>query len=160
MLLRDARADDSVDAREIPYRINVAETGALEKSLNRRSLPGPDFHHHGAVGIQPRSAIGGNPAIEVQAIVTSCERLTGFMQANLWFEDVEVGLGDVRRIRNDQVEMRMAVGKEIGSDELDAILASMANRVATRNLKCFFRYVSGFDSHFRRIRSDRNGDRP
>ena len=48
----------TVDTREIPYRINVAETGAAEKSLDRESLPCPDFHYHRAVGIQMRAALG------------------------------------------------------------------------------------------------------
>src|SRR5579872_4967135 len=80
------------------------------------------------------------------------------MKANLGLEDVEIHLGDIRRIRDDEVEARVAIGKEIGVDEIDAIFASMANRIAARNFKRFFRYVGRDNSHLRRIHRDRNRD--
>ena len=158
MLLRDARANDAFDAREIPYRINVAETGAPEKGLDRGGLPCPDFHHHSAVWIQARSAFGADAAVKLEPVATIDERVTRFMEANLGLERFQIGLGNIWGVRDDQIEAGRAVGKEIGVDELDAILASMANRVAMRNFKRFFRYVDGFDSRFGRIHRDCNRD--
>src|ERR1700732_51185 len=82
------------------------------------------------------------------------------MEANFGFEAVQIGLGNIRRIRNDQIEARIAVRKEISGYELDVIVAAMANRVAMRNLKRFFRYIRRDNSRRRRVQSHRNRDRP
>ena len=106
-------------------------------------LPCPDFHHHGTVGIQARCGSRGDAAIHIEAIRAMTSASARFMEANLGLEGFQVGLGDIGRIRNDEVEARVAIGEEIGGNILDAILASMANRITTGNFKRFFRYVGG-----------------
>src|SRR5579862_6596356 len=153
------RAHDAFDAREIPYRINVAETGGAEKSLDCGGLPCPDFHHHGAIGMQMRTASGSDAPVELEAIISGDGRNTGLVQANLRLKRVRFSISDVRRIRHDEIEARVAFGKKIGADEIDAVVASMARGVAARHFQRSFGNVGGDDSRIESVHRNRDAYR-
>src|SRR5262249_29670898 len=73
-LLRELRSNYALDTREVPQHINVAETGAAEKSRDLESLPGADFHHRGTVGSEVRTALARDTAIHVEPVRAEDQR--------------------------------------------------------------------------------------
>ena len=91
---------------------------------------------------------GGNEtAIDFEAVVASEEGDVGFVVANFYGDEGAVGIGNVRRVGDDDFEVLAGHGREeIAVQEADLLGQVVAGRISARDCECGLRDIDGGES--------------
>ena len=152
---RDGR---SRNAAQIATKVHHCEARLPRDQLGDCvRLTEPQLENQDATGSQPLRCLVDQPPDDRQPVTTREEGDRRFVIAHLRRERGAVGLGDVRRIRNNEVECVVDRVQHIGPHELDARVHTVARGVAASDANRTIGQIGGDQTRRRALVSDRDG---
>ena len=119
---RRAKTTRGMPARSARSCSRFERAGRREQRPHGDGLTRPDLDGQHAAGTQACCGGGHQPAIHVEPVLAAVERETRLVVAHVRLERAVLGLGDVRRVGDDEVEalLQGQIVEQIAAAEVDA----------------------------------------